>query len=351
METLDTNQPAEIVEAAPAVDTVEPAKEIDHSKEPTSRNAVERAFEKLNISDDEPKTVKKEEAPAETTEKVAKADDKPADAKPDAKNEADTKNPNQSPAPDRFSPDAKVAWKDAPLAVRAEITRTITDLEGGIEKYRERLEPIEPFEKLAKENGVDLAKQMDSYVKIDQLLGKDFVGGLTEICKNKGVSLQDVAAHVLGQQSQPKTQENAMIQEMQSKIDKLTSELTGVTTGIKDEKTAEQTKQIDEFADSNPRFEELADDIALFLETGRADTLESAYKLAEMLTPAEAQTLEQKNKIALAQTQKDEKTAAQTRDRNLSLSGSPASGSNPSGRKSSTTATEAVNKAFAELGL
>jgi hypothetical protein len=48
-------------------------------------------------------------------------------------------------------------------------------------------------------------------------------------------------------------------------------------------------ESVTKFAAEHPRFEELADDIAFFLTSGRTKDIAEAYTLAERLNPAPAQ--------------------------------------------------------------
>jgi hypothetical protein len=330
--------------------------------EPTSRNAIDRAFDAVDLADndddDAGKDGKEQKAktPADDVEKSKKTDDDAADKSKEADKvkaddkadgdkdgkKADDKEAFVSP-PSRFSGDAKKAWMDAPLPVRAEIDRAVKELENGITNYQERFKGIEPFEKLAKDNNVDLADQMQKYVDIDQMLSRDLVGGLNEICKNANVSLKDVAAHVLNQPADAtSSQQDAVIRGLQNEIQELKGQLTGVTTSIKNDHEAQLNKSIDDFAAQNPRFNELSEDIALILEMNKANTLAEAYEMADRLNPAPAgnDTDEQEPSPQAEQTRKQ-----------YSLSGSPARGSNPKTRKKSETARSAIDDAFAKIGI
>lgn len=79
------------------------------------------------------------------------------------------------------------------------------------------------------------------------------------IAKNAGLSLLDVAAKVLGR---PPDQGQSV--------------------------TDSTTEAVTKFAAENPRFEELSDDIAFFLKSGRTKDLAEAYRLAERLNPVPA---------------------------------------------------------------
>jgi hypothetical protein len=109
---------------------------------------------------------------------------------------------------------------------------------------------------MAAKGGKKLKDVVASYVNMENVLRADTVKGLELICQNVGTSLREVAAKLLG----------------------LTTDEANTTTEMVTKFAADP---------ANPRFEELADDIAFFLKT-RTKDLAEAYKLAERLNPAPA---------------------------------------------------------------
>jgi hypothetical protein len=159
--------------------------------------------------------------------------------------------------PARFSTNAKGAWDTTPETVRAEVLRMEKEFIAGFTKYKtaaERDASLTEFHLMAAKGGKNLKDVVASYVNMENLLRADTVKGLELICQNVGMSLREVAVKVLG----------------------LTTD-EGNTT----------TEMVTKFAAENPRFEELADDIAFFLKT-RTKDLAEAYRLAERLNPAPA---------------------------------------------------------------
>ena len=331
--------------AAPEVVTEAPA------LEPTPRGAIDRAFASLDAS--EPATddksrgpdgrfaPKEAEAVADLLEKVA-SEQKTVDTFDDAAKPVAT----FAEPPKRFSPDAKAAWEKAPEPVRAEITRAVTELEKGLSEYQQRWEPIKRFDEMARQHGTTIDKAMANYVGIEQKLAADPIAGLSQICDNMGFSLRDVAAHILGQApDQAASATDATTRALKQEIAQLKQELTGVSTTIKSQTEQATLKQIEQFSADKPRFDELADDIAFFLQNGRAKDLQEAYSMAERLNPApQATAPAPAATAALAVT-------AQPRKGNLSLSGAPSTGSNPATRKPPSSARSALDDAFARVGI
>jgi hypothetical protein len=108
---------------------------------------------------------------------------------------------------------------------------------------------------MAAKGGTDVRTALSRYVGMENQLRADPLRGLEIICQNVGMSLREVAAKVLGL-----TQDQG--------------------------RAADSTHEsVTKFAAEHPRFEELSDDIAFFLET-RTEDIAEAYEMAERLNPA-----------------------------------------------------------------
>lgn len=311
-ETINAVVEAAAPEAVPEIETRE--------LEATPRGAIDRAFASL------------EEPTRDNTGKFApKEPEKPVEAQAEPEKPVEAEKPTTPFAepPKRFSPDAKAVWNSAPEPIKAEITRAVTELENGLNEYRQKWEPLKEFEQLAKQNNTSIDAALKNYVSLDMEIQQNPIQGLERICKNIGVSLRDVAAHVLGQDpNQYLSQQESVIRELQQELQAIKSHNEQTTRA-----------QIDAFAADKPRFDELADDIALFLQTGKAKGLPEAYELAERLNPA-PQPVATK-----------EPATPQPRKGSLSLTGAPSTGSNPASRKPPSTARDAIDNAFARIGL
>lgn len=342
-----TDEAITVAAEAAAPETVTEAPAL----EPTPRGAIDRAFASLDavepVADDKSRgpdgkfAPKQAEPVAGPAEKVA-SEQKPVDAIDDASKPVAT----FAEPPKRFSPDAKAAWDKAPEPVRAEITRAVTELEKGLSEYQQRWEPIKRFDEMARQHGTTIDKAMANYVGIEQKLDADPIAGLSQICDNMGFSLRDVAAHILGQApDQAASATDATTRALKQEIAALKQELGGVTTTIKSQTEQATLKQIEAFSADKPRFDELADDIAFFLDSRRAKDLQDAYELAERLNPA-PQTMAPAPAATTAPAE-----PAQPRKGNLSLSGAPSAGSNPATRKPPSSARSALDDAFARVGI
>jgi len=370
---------------APEADV--PATETNAVEE-TPRGAIDRAFEAVDAMDDEGAGQKPDATKAEAEpDAKAKADkpgtDKPeADGKPagerernpdgtfkakdaddtdksekavDGKTEPDKdKTDSFNEAPNRFSADAKTAWKDAPLPVRAEIRRMEREFEAGIEKYRGDAEAFGEYKEFAehlKTTGQTFESVLNHYTGIESLLARDRIAGFELIARNLGTDFQTIAAEYLNRAPDEVSQaHNSQITSLHNEIADLKKQLGGVTTTIADERKQAAMNQIDEFSANNPRFDELSADMALLMQSGRASGLQEAYDLAGRLNPAPAAPSTETN-TAAAQTRDKETETAQTRKGQLSVTGAPGDGSNPSTRKPPATARDAIDMAFDQVGI
>lgn len=347
----------------PQEDTSQPSGNESRT-DPTPRSAIDKAFAALEARDrgDKPaadtdidQAGTRERNPDGTFK--AKVDDATAKpvvdtkqpVKPDAPTDPTKTTTNFNDAPARFSADAKAQWATAPEAVRAEATRAIKELEGGIEQYRQTFEPYREFDKQLKTNGQTFKEVFDHYTGIEAMLAKDPLGGLERICQNMGLSLRQVASHVMGQPAdQQATQQEGVIRELRNQIANLEKQIGGVSTTIQSEREQKTLDQVVAFASdpAHARFDELSNDIAFFIQNGRAKDLKEAYDLAERLNPA-PQPAAPAPAAPAAQTA----DPAHTRKGQLSTTGAPSSGSNPANRKPPASARDAIDRAFANVGI
>ena len=307
-----------------AIETVDAAEPVE--AEPAAEPVAEETDDRPRNPDG---TFKAKEP--ETAEKVAEEGQEPA------------KEPSKfDEPPSRFSAEAKTAWAELPETVKAETHRAFTEMEAGIQKYQQAFEPFREFSENLEANGQDFQAVLSHYTGIENLLQENPVAGLEQICSNLGLTLQQVAEHVTGQTpDQNASRQEQIINNLNQKIAGLEQKLTGVDTTIKSQAEAQVLKEIEAFAQDKPRFEELAPDIALFVQNGRATTLQEAYEMAERLNPAPVP----------ADPPPPPPETAQTRKGQLSTTGAPSSGSNPANRKPPSSAREAIERQMAAAGL
>jgi len=204
--------------------------------------------------------------------------------------------------PPRMADHAKAEWAAAPESVRGEVHRMHTEFAQAYQQYRgaaEAFQPIAPYHALAQQHGTTLDKALHNYVSMEQKLRADPIGGLDVIVNNLGltdpqtgqrIGLRDVAYHVLSQspeqlrQVQMGNQQSAAGQQ----IGALHQEIAGLKSALHQMHTQQQFNytraQVDTFAASHPRFDEIGTAIKQELDLGF--DLETAYRRAELLYPA-----------------------------------------------------------------
>lgn len=237
-------------------------------------------------------------------------------------------------APKRFSDDAKAAWETAPEPVRAEIHRAVKELETGINQYREFVEPLKPYAQLAQQHNTTLQKALDNYIGLERALKSSDMsqklGGIEEVFRHAGINPRDWAAQLLNQTpDQVQSQQDATIRELRQQIGRLEQQIGGVTQTFQQQREQSTLDEINKFASApeHSRFEELADDIAFFMKTGRANDLSEAYQLAERLNPAPVKATAEQPVIPATPT-----ADAHTKG-TKSITGSPSPGSFPAAKK------------------
>jgi hypothetical protein len=311
--------------------------------------------------------------PAKPAEETGKTENEPANepAKP-AKADADTGDkPTRTPIhepPKRFSPDAQRDWKTVPDSVRGEIHRAISENEQGLNKYKashERYETFKEYDETAKANGRDLKDSIAKVLEFEKAMTKNPLAAMNYALREAGprkpdgspITIDDIVASVAGKS----------VDERVSAVHQENQQLRAELAQIKQEAQAREAEmripqEVQKFAAENDRFEELADTIAVLLETGTTKDLKAAYALAETFRPATgAHTAAHDGTHTPAQTgahTADDDTEAQTLKAQeeaaakaaSSVKGAPGRGSSTARKSQQTTIRDSLRNAFANAG-
>lgn len=358
-----TESVAASVDTSAQAAPVEQQQVVDDKPSKTTRDALERAFTKVGATAPDAKaqqqpTTRDDNRNADGTFKPKAGDAKPVDvlAKPAAVQQpvdqkpAEVK-PSVGQPPAGFTKAAQDAWAQTPDAVRADTERRIGELTQGLEKYKTGYEPIAKYDKIALESGTTLAAALDNYYNIEQVLKQDFVGGIKHICQNLNVNPMALAQALAGQAQQPGQQPRGDTPEMAA----LKQEIAALKGEVGNfGKTFAETRAqetVNKFAETHPHFDDLADSISHMLNTRFAKDLQDAYDKAVRLNPEVAAKIEA-DKAAKASPAQQQPDPVQTREKaNKSITGTPSSGSNPASRKPAGSPREALQSAFAQVGL
>lgn len=345
---------------APEPRAAEPAKPVSldaaldnaMAKAEAKAKPVEKPAAKPEAKVDAKPEVKPEAKPApergEGGKFVAKEPQPGAEPKPEPSKASFT----ASEAPSRFSDDAKKEWATAPESVRKETERAIKELTDGFQKYKQSAErdaTLTEFHDMARNSGKDLSNVVREYVNMENKLRTDILGGLDDICQRVGLSLRDVAAHVMGQKPEEQaSQQDSVIRELRQELATLKQQVGGVTQTIEQQREQATLTEINKFAAEHPRFEELADDISFFLKSGRAKDLPEAYQLAERLNPAPTTAAKDDQPAASSAALEP---PVQPDKGQKSINGAPSPGSIPAAKKRvAKSLEESLNTAFSRVG-
>lgn len=314
---------------------------IEGSDSGSTRDSIIKAFDKVQaddlIEDSEQETQQppeqqqadQEQEPVEDTKTTQVLSEESGETVPD------------ETVPNRFSDSAKQEWGNTPQAVKDEITRAITEMENGIEEYRQAFEPYRQFDSQLKQTGQTFEEVVGFYTGMEDLLQRDPVAGLQQICANLGTTLNDVAGKVLNQTpEQSASQYEQGLASMREEMAALKNNFNGLYGHIQGRQQDEINTKIQEFKADKPRFNELSSDIALFLESGKANDLETAYSMAERLNPAPESAVQKQVQEPVSSPN------AQTGKGKLSLNGAPSLASNVNDKKPSSTVEQAALNAW-----
>jgi hypothetical protein len=338
-----------------------PGQELDKSSRLARRAAIQSAFDRSAEAREEigqrPKPSPRQDAQA--NQRVPQRDDEAAQRQPQHREAgrfartpegAPGQAPGQAPqrqyqplheqapfrdAPPRFSEQARAEWHGTPESVRGAVHQMTREFAGAYQKYRgdsEVMDTVRPFHELATSHGTTLHQALTNYVGMEYKLRQDLIGGLDLIVKNlklpgangQPVNLRDVAYHILSMSPDQHrlTQQQNQTNASEMRLGQLHQMVEQLATGMGhmqyQQRFSQTRSAVDMFADSHPRFDELADLIKLELDHGY--DLEQAYQRAILLRPGSAHAAQTRN------------TSAQTR--RTSISGAPDTGPSD-GRRSS----------------
>lgn len=253
----------------------------------------------------------------------------------------------------RMSPRAKADWPAAPESVRGDMHRIYREFANHYQRMHGDtavMNTIRHYHQMAQQHGTTLARALDNYVGMENKLRSDPVSGLDVIVSNLNlrtpsghkITLRDIAWHVLNQtpEQHKMLQTENTTSAIAHQMGQLHQQQQAIAQGLQRlhyERAFSHTRgEVDRFAETHPRLDELGDLIQQELRLGF--NLAQAYARADRLRPA----------THAAQTRT---TTAQTRTTDRSISGAPDRGSNGARRqqRGSATARDAVAKAIRQV--
>lgn len=290
---IEPQPPVAEVEQKADPEERKPSKTVDEALEKAVKASQEKAKAKLEAEETKPAEAKKPASERAPDGKFA-AKEQLEQPKPAAPAEPPK---TYAEPPARFHEAAKAEWASTPESVRAEVTRATQELERGIEKYKAtaaEFEEIKEYREMAKQGGTTLRAALDNYVGLEKMLRQNPMAGLEQVVQNLGlkkqdgspVTLFDVAHSIVNQSPDARSQQqNSTIASLQAEISQLKQAVQQTTGFVEQQRLAPGLNAVQEFAQKNPRFNEVASEVSQVLNSGiipanlpMQDRLDRAYK-------------------------------------------------------------------------
>lgn len=245
--------------------------------------------------------------------------------------------------PGGWSPAAKAAYASLPREVQEAVARREVEINNGFRKLQE-FKGLEEYADMARSSGTTLKEAFDRYRAAEDLLDRDFLGGISSLCEMYNVHpmqlAQAIAARSRGQPQQASDPQASL----------LARELAGIREEVRTLKSererAEQegiNSYLQAFAQENIYFEDVRRDMGYLISTGQANSLEDAYDKACWMNP-QIRDLLLKGQAA---SQSAEARVSKARRASGSLpTGAPAG--SPSGGSQSNSIREALEEAWGQ---
>jgi hypothetical protein len=308
--------------------------------EPEPAETAEQAADR--VRDDKGRFAAKTEQPEpvvakETVQPGAKVE--PAPAAPVADPLAPVADPVKPPP--GFSPTAKVVWDKETLskeeweAVKRDIAKRNDEVGKGFEKLSE-YKPLDRFVDMAKQSGTTLDRALENYIGIEQDLRRDFIGGISRICQNQGISPLALANQILARngvapsEGQPGAQPQA---HQQASVDP-NAIAEHVRQQIRSEQLQEEVNRSIKQFGSDPKnqfFENVRLDMTRLLQAGAAENLDDAYDKACWANPEIRNLLIKQQASPVIDPSAKVAAATQARAASKSITGSPVPGAGNKG--------------------
>lgn len=296
---------------------------VDTPVEPEAKPEVpakpESVRDSLKAELDKEKTpVAKEVKPVVADEKAEKSavPEKEIDASEQVKEQQTERKSEVRDRPEppaRFLPRAKELWRNTPNEVQSEVSRIVKEHEQEVSQYREShqfREELREFEELGKQHNVTLKQALQNYVGIERKFSEDPSEGFKQLFSNLNMQPQQALAHILraygiqperlaAHMAQSPHEYTALArqhvaQQQQQVRPQEDPRIAAMSKQIQDMQIAQAHKDyVEPFLQEHPRYHELEQDIAFFLQSGKipanlspAEKLAAAYDMAERINPS-----------------------------------------------------------------
>lgn len=189
--------------------------------------------------------------------------------------------------PHGWSPAAKAAYANLPPEVQEAVARREQEINNGFRKLQD-YKGLDQFAEMARSSGTTLSEAFQRYKAAEDALDSDFMGGVHQLCEMYGVHPVQLAQGFLSQYGAPAPRGVAMDPNSHLLARQLHDTQEAVRTLISEREQQEQRVINDHISDFSQRavyFEDVRQDMADLIRTGRSDTLEDAYEKACWMNP------------------------------------------------------------------
>lgn len=257
-------------------------------------------------------------------------------------------------APARFLPKEKELWGNVPAVVKSAISRMTQEHETEVSQYRESHEnwqKLSKFDQMAKQHGATVADALERYTTLDGLLQSNPIEAIRQILGTRGITPEQYAQHVMSNPDAHKAPAAPAAPDPAYK--QVSTELESVKSQLEEMRQAQAAATIIEpFRAQNPRYDELQDDIALFLQSGKIpasltplERLEAAYDMAVRINPPSNVDRPAADEVTAAKTERPARPDAGTK----SIRGAPDNGQDTEVEEGETDLRNMLRKEMRKL--
>jgi len=200
-------------------------------------------------------------------------------------------------APETWTKEAIAEWATVPPRVQQEILKREADMHSGLAQYKEGYESakrydsvVEPYRAVLAAENVDPVELFRNFSGNHYMLTMGQPAQKAQLTANLirayGVDL-NMLADVLSTGPAMPEPVAPEVQELRNELAQIKGRLTAEDTSRKDALFAQTANEVQTFAADHPYFDEVADDITLFIKAG--DSLQTAYDKAVYANPVTRQ--------------------------------------------------------------
>jgi hypothetical protein len=284
--------------------SVESSPEISQSSdfdiEAASDSIGEELFGKKEVKDDpKPKEPKKEKVEPEV--KAEKAEPK-TEEKPEEKPPVD-----DHPLPASWKKDMKATWDSLPKEAKAYVIQREEQMKGGLVKDREDAEigrfmrdTVKPYEAIMRQNG----ENPGTVVK--NMMNAHYTLKTAPLEQKKQIFQKLAESYGIKFDGQGQSQEiDPIVKNLTNELNSIKSYLSSSQEATLQAAKTKVTSEVDAFANDHPYFDDVAEEIAVFVKEGA--TLQQAYDKAIW-----ANSLTRQKELDRLQQERDKKTKEET---------------------------------------